>query len=94
MEEILASLHDATFLSVDVRWTEARVVCHVQRVAVPKNVELIGTSFTSVNAPRKQPWGPSRSVNNAKHENGRLVIELQSGDVIEIAAEQFEFALS
>ena len=43
-------------------------------------------------APHRMPWGASVHVNAVREEDGWFVLEMQSGDVIRIAAESFEFS--
>jgi len=60
---------------------------------VPKHIVAKGLS--DLRLPRKQPWGPSVSVNSCEGPveiDGayRLSIEMQTGDQIEIVAARFE----
>jgi hypothetical protein len=42
--------------------------------------------------PHRAPWGESLHINGQRRaEDGRFLIEIQTGDVIEIEADSFEF---
>src|SRR5271169_3216526 len=83
----LDQLHDATFLSLDLNWRSGELSCNL-RIHGDTVVRLVAHGLTFLKCPRQFPWGPSVSVNYArvnKAENGRvfLIMEMQSGDVIE-----------
>ena len=44
---------------------------------------------TALKIPHDEPWGRSSSVNEISHSSGTFQIEMQSGDIIEIAAGSF-----
>ncbi len=84
----LKELHDATFIGLEVDWASGKLRCTFD-VGINEKVmvHLLAHGLTSLNYPRKHPWGPSIFVNSVrtdKFEKGiRLAIEMQSGDVIE-----------
>lgn len=85
----IVDLHDATFTTLEVDWasgelrfnfkTHTGVVC------------LRAHRFSDLKCPRLYPWGRSKSVNTATTESRErglwLMIEMQSGDVIEACVE-------
>jgi hypothetical protein len=89
----LATLHDATLLGVDVGWAEGTLRVTVRTVGGKRNV--IAKGLTSLECPRRSPWGRSNSINRAWTEEApvgtRLLIEMQSGDVIVATVASIEF---
>jgi hypothetical protein len=91
-------MHDWTFKGVSVDWGEATAELEFSSASGPKVVRAKG--LWDMHLPRKLPWGPSVSVNRcnepAQIEGGdySLVIEMQSGDKIELVAQQFEMPSS
>ncbi len=81
----LPNLHDATLVKIDFAWQSGECI-----VTVGRHLGQCALTFSSVSnlaIPRRQRWGPSRSI-NAMVENGkgRFEIEMQSGDVLRIDA--------
>ena len=84
----LKELHDATLKSLEVDWASGELRCNFQvSIGERTTVRLLAHGLTSLKCPRQSPWGRSVSVNNAKADKrGKevlLIIEMQSGDVIE-----------
>ncbi len=78
-------IHDATLLVVSFVWAEAR--CTLRLAMSTHDCELVFDGVTEFTAPRRQPWGPSVSVNSAKQvAPGKFEVEIQSGDVLCISA--------
>jgi hypothetical protein len=77
-------LHDATLKSVEVLWREAQ--CRLSLRLSSGDHLLTFSGVTLVTVPRKNEWGRSVSINSAQGLNGVASIEMQSGDIIEIAA--------
>ena len=79
----LGDLHDATLESVEFRSDDATcrlvVKCHDGRR------EILLSGVTGLTVPFAQPWGHSRSINEATFDGG-LKLELQSGDTIIVPA--------
>jgi hypothetical protein len=92
-------LHDATFESLEFDWP-AGVIKLRMRLCTrePQTAEIIATGFSLFQCPRQLPWGYSASVNEANGPEpgtrGRLELELQSGDTIEIEAERLDIRLT
>ena len=86
----LTNLHDATLLSLAIDWHK-RELCCTFSVFPEATVRLIARSLTLLKAPRNEPWGPSVSVNEVRTVKldamTLLSIEMQSGDVIEVCAQ-------
>lgn len=93
-------LHDATLVAVTMEWEsgEARVRMRLSEEPVRKaNIHVTGSKL--LRCPRRQPWGPSVSINEVRVfslQDGqrRLEIEIQSGDVVEIEGDSVELRSS
>lgn len=88
-------MHDWTLVDILVRWKEATaVVSLVDGSSASREIRCAGVRKLSVS--RDQPWGPSNSVLELKGpqpigDRGiQIVIEMQSGDLIEIVAQSFD----
>ena len=88
------AMHDWTLVSILMDWQSARVTINLQDHASTKTVVAEGVQDLRV--PHECGWGPSVSVNEAYPIESlstglkRLRIEMQSGDVIEIVADEFD----
>ncbi len=84
----LDQLHDATFAGLEADWASGELRCNF-RVSIGdrRTVRLLAHGLGFLKYPRQFPWGRSVSVNTARVDklaNGMLlIIEMQSGDVIE-----------
>lgn len=83
-------LHDAILASVLMEWPEARCTFKVGPVGIGAHV-IVFSGVRHLDIPREQLWGPSRSINVVREQDGVYEIELQSGDVLRIAANAWEF---
>jgi len=90
-------LHDATVGVISIEWPTATVTIHLRLSNdATSSAKLVASAFSILEAPRKQPWGPSCSVNEAsiaRTTTGeqRLELQLQSGDTMLIEARSIEF---
>lgn len=86
-------LHDWTLLRVDFDWRPARVTIELEDSTLRRRL-LIASGVRELRVPKMHEWGPSNSVNKISEVElptggGRcLQIEMQSGDVIRVVAEQ------
>ncbi len=88
----LSRLHDAMISVITMNWP-AKLV-HLSLVAflepeenaVPCTIEFSGVKDLRV--PHTESWGPSIYINKAERNGERWLIEMQSGDVIAIEAEE------
>lgn len=79
-------LHDAVLASAHVSWEAARCDLLVYPINLPVH-RLTFEGFTNLEFPRNEPWGPSVSINRVDEpQPGTFEIELQSGDILRIAA--------
>jgi hypothetical protein len=90
-------LHDAVFYELRIDWEARRCELFVAAFVVngdrARPHVLAFTGVTRVVIPSEAPWGPSVFVNDLRlGEDGAFLIEVQSGDIIEIRAEAFSFA--
>jgi hypothetical protein len=90
-------LHDAVLKDLTVDWAArtcvAVVSAFVDGLKSPaQERRIVWRRIEEVVIPRRAPWGDSAHINSAREEDGRFVIEMQSGDVIRIAAESVEFS--
>jgi hypothetical protein len=80
--------HDATLLTIEVRWDAREVVVSVRTAQGPRTI--VATGFTNFTCPREDSWGPSKSIMETDAPvNGTLVIHMQSGDDLTITAADF-----
>ena len=88
-------LHDALLESITLLWKQKICRLHLETFAVPGKSAfphlLEFQAVELVNAPLNDSWGPSYSVNSATHTAGKFLIEMQSGDIIEVRAAAFTF---
>ena len=89
-------LHDATLISVEFVWQEGVCKLKIEKWSIEqqKSAPFVITfnGVTNLSMPRNEEWGPSESINEAKHLNGVFSIEMQSGDIISIAARDCQIA--
>ena len=89
-------MHDWTFVSISLDWKIGLATVQLlnSRSAV---VNLTAAGVSLLRIPRQHEWGRSVSVNKVigpTHlDNGQQLVqfEMQSGDVIEIFADEFSF---
>jgi hypothetical protein len=84
-------LHDMTLEEIDFRWDAGSAAIRFRRHEPPCRL-LTFTGVTSLKVSREFPWGPSRSVNSIRtsSESG-FEIQMQSGDMISVAATGWTF---
>lgn len=89
-------LHDAILRRVELAWAEKCCRVYLEASAVPGRpaaphvLEFRGVSLLRV--PHSEQWGPSTFINQARGSPlDGFEIEMQSGDVIEIAGNGFAF---
>ncbi len=89
-------MHDWTLVSVLFEWKSGSVVLQF-RTAQSKSAKLIAHGVSELHVPRLHDWGPSVSVSQvvgpSDDASGRreLDVEMQSGDLIRIVAQSFDF---
>ncbi len=87
-------LHDGTLIGLRFDWDQGRAALIVRTASSP-NVKIVASGVRSVTIPRREPWGPSASINEVRRPAAgsgdvpRLEVEMQSGDVIVIEASAF-----
>jgi hypothetical protein len=91
-----SDLHDATLLRVECRWEDGCFYVYLRTgISACPEVQIVATGGRRLDCPRMHPWGPSVSVNEVRgptelaEKLQRLEIEMQSGDVIVLDAEEF-----
>lgn len=90
-------MHDWTLIDLVVEWSIGTITVHF-RDEESRILELKASGLTHLEVPRRRPWGPSVSVNEIRgptHLDGRteIEIEMQSGDVIVIAAQSIDMPM-
>jgi hypothetical protein len=90
-------LHDAVLKELTVDWASrtcvAEVSAFVDGLKSPaQERRIVWRRIEEVVVPRRAPWGDSVHINSAREEDGQFVIEMQSGDVIRVAAAGVEFS--
>jgi hypothetical protein len=88
----LPDLHDATLQTVNFEWDCAKLRLTFKTGIEPSDTAVIeALGVTDLKCPHLSPWGPSNSVNtatlDAKTDKKLLIIEMQSGDVLQIASQ-------
>lgn len=89
-------LHDAVLKELRFDWVAgicvAELMAFTDGLQKPaRAVKLVWNKTEEVVVPHRAPWGSSTHVNCTREDNGCFVLEMQSGDMIRIAAESFEF---
>jgi len=89
MTQSYSQFHDGTFVSVALDWEAAECTVLIRLHDGVKTLHW--RNVTRLALTKTQPWGPSSSVNSLTQYSGRsYVLELQSGDLLEIDADEFE----
>jgi hypothetical protein len=89
----LPNLHDGVLERVTVDWS--RRLVRILATAVPGGLLMIvAEGLREIRIPRRDPWRPSDFINHASVEQGNdsaviITIEMQSGDHITLACENF-----
>jgi hypothetical protein len=86
-------MHDWTLNRLTVDWEAGEVEVSLDMWQGPRLIRALGLKHLRVG--REFPWGPSVSVNGvvgptAVEDGHLLLIEMQSGDPIEIVASSFQ----
>lgn len=86
-------MHDWTLVSISLEWRSSTVVVTLlDRTSMPREITARGIRQIAVS--HDEPWGPSVSVLgyrcSAEAGVSRLQIEMQSGDLINIAADTLD----
>jgi hypothetical protein len=95
MPSVKRSLHDWTLISITLHWESGKLTAEFRGADSAIRL-LIAKDVCDLKVPRTYPWGSSVSVNGislvseTSAERKSLTIEMQSGDVIEISAADFE----
>ena len=88
----MMTMHDWLLISISMDWDLGRLTVELRDSASTVRV-VTAVGVRNLQVPKETPWGPSNSVNSSSIEvlpagTKRLQIEMQSGDVIEVVAEQ------
>jgi hypothetical protein len=84
-------LHDATLTDVHLDWLAGTCALLLSRTSGQYELRFNGVSDLAI--PRRQPWGPSVSINSLrKDSSGLFEIEMQSGDILRISASSWSFS--
>ncbi len=87
-------LHDAVVSAIEIDWEKKLCRFHLSVVSRSGNDALLAfEGVTWLSMPHNEPWGPSSSVNSVSDAGGGFKIEMQSGDIIEIKATSYAFAI-
>jgi len=87
-------LHDATLLSVMLKWSESVAeLALLLGSNLPATLAFQGVTYASL--PREQPWGPSDSINKTRSlPVGEYAVEMQSGDVLVFRAASWSLSIT
>ena len=83
-------MHDWVLVSINLIWASATVEIEFLD-SESKIKKMVAEDLSFIKIPKSSPWGESVSVNEVSRETVeqnrvRLLIEIQSGDVIELEA--------
>jgi hypothetical protein len=87
-------MHDWTLVSILMNWIESTVTMNFRVHGIEKPV-IIAQGITELIVPHREEWGRSVSVNEVlgptklTNSNYKLVLEMQSGDLIQLEARSF-----
>lgn len=83
MAKNLDFTHDATLLYFEFLWKDGTVRLHLK---IHDNSETVITvnEVKSIQITREFEWGESQQINSVVTENEEIIIEMQSGDFINI----------
>jgi hypothetical protein len=90
-------LHDATLERVELVWALGEVLVYLRADTGAVMIRALRTK--RVECSRQEPWGSSVSVNEVRApvvspdgRGQRLELEMQSGDLLVLEADEFELA--
>lgn len=89
------ALHDWALRRIDLDWEQGKLLIEV--TGPHRTGSIVCSDVHAVIIPRIYPWGASISINEIRGPElipdgyEKLVIEMQSGDEIEIIARSFSF---
>jgi hypothetical protein len=92
-------MHDWTLITISMLWDSGRVTIEL-RDRTSSIRALVAEGVRELRIPRTNDWGSSVSVNTVSPLEAlptgaqRLKIEMQTGDVIEIVADQFAMPIT
>lgn len=87
-------LHDAVVRTIEIDWEKKLCRFRLSVVSRSSNDALLAfEGVTWLSMPHNEPWGSSSSVNSGSGASGSFRIEMQSGDIIEITATSYAFAI-
>ena len=92
MTSRFSDLHDGIFVGLELDWAPAECRATIRRH--DGDTVLRWRGVTSVQLTQLNPWGPSASVNSLEQvSDSRYVLELQSGDALQVDATELEMVV-
>lgn len=91
-------LHDAILKEINIFWEDgsASISFHLNEIYEKENnfIKISIKNIIDLHLPRLFPWGESIYVNEVRYNESenKLEIEMQSGDIVIILAEYFNFS--
>ena len=88
-------MHDWQILSLHVQWVEGTLQINLR--SSQGATKLVAKGLRHLRLPRREDWGPANTIQ--AHDgplqvgggrNFRLLIQIHSGDMVEIEAESFD----
>lgn len=85
-------MHDWVISTLEIDWDKNVINITFKTASGDQNI--VATEFAKLIVPKRENWGPSRSVYNVdkpmqlKNKNYKILIEMQSGDLITIEAKR------
>jgi hypothetical protein len=89
-------LHDAILHELRLNWQQGICIATISAFMQPEqhaiNKQIIWYKVTETSLSHHSPWGESQYINAAHFKPPNIfILEMQSGDKIQISAERFEF---
>ena len=83
--ESLKDVHDATLDKLEVQWQEGLIT--ISLILYQDSKRILIRNFNSLSASRNFEWGKSFQVNTLEISGDEVIIEMQSGDYVNVKGE-------
>ena len=94
-EEHTYPLHDASLNSIEINWKNKTISINIgafiKNSKAAEDSELLFTGVSFFEMPHFSPWGNSHYINSVNVKDDFYFVEMQSGDIIKIRADELEF---
>ena len=92
-------LHGASLVYLQLDWTSGKLRMTLRSTETATRVKIEATNLTSLQCPRRFPWGESIAVKEVRRpvrtkEGEMLEMQMQSGDLLILIADSFALETS